>query len=395
MRSDKVVFLKHLASLGSFPSCISKIRDVRTGTTLFQQAERKRQTDCPDLVVLQDVPGYLEMEWEHKNTRFKTRTLATQKTYVVDLDQYKDADAYLNRHFGPKSRSSLKRYKVRLEGCFKTEFKVYHGEVDKGEYDALFNRLEVLMRRRFNQKKERNYELQHLEEIKGDVYPKLLEKQASIFVILANGTPISIRVNLMKGKLAFYLLSAYDPNYDVFRVGKLDMWQNIRWLLENDFKKYDLLKGYGYIKEVWSDSVFDNNLILFNGGTSLMGRVRFQLLYWRTKCPVFLVGLVKELKLDRTIKGWMRIIKSRRKEEPFEVQKLGSGEQSPLPLNGSLRFPTTYNTLDREIIKLAYRHQHRVDEVLVHKIGDGTERYHIQIGAHAYLLKFKSNQGKG
>ena len=126
-----------------------------------------------------------------------------------------------------------------------------------------------------------------------------------------------------------------------------------------------------------------------------MGRVRFQLLYWRTKFPVFLVGLVKELKLDRTIKGWMRIIKSRRKEEPFEVQKLGSGEQSPLPLNGSLRFPTTYNTLDREIIKLAYRHQHRVDEVLVHKIGDRPEHYRIQIGTQGYLLHCNSKQGKG
>jgi len=272
---------------------------------------------------------------------------------------------------------------------------VYYGEVDKIEYDALFEQLRNLMISRFDQKKEQNYELRHLEGIKNDVYPRLLEKQASIFVIYANGRPISIRLNLMKGRLAFYLMSAYDPNYELFRVGKLDMWQNIHWLMENDYEKYDLLKGYGYIKDRWSDSKFDNNLVLFNGDDSLMGNFRFWFFYWKTKAPLALIGLGKRFGLDRVLRDWKQNKKSDNERNVFDISPLGSGEHATLPLGESVEFPTPDNELDREIIKLAYRHFHPVDGILVHKIEPGPQQYRIQLGEHAYLLKFKSNRGIG
>ena len=38
MGANTIAFLKQFASVGSFPACISKIRDTRTGELLFEQS---------------------------------------------------------------------------------------------------------------------------------------------------------------------------------------------------------------------------------------------------------------------------------------------------------------------------------------------------------------------
>lgn len=386
MGANTIVFLKQFASVGSFPACISKIRDTRTGELLFEQSVGQLPLDDRRPIIVQDVPGYLELEWTETQNKIKTRTLATQKTYVVNLDQYRDSDAYLQEHFGPKSRSALRRYKKRLEHCFRVEYQVHYGAMDLHGYDILFEQVRDLMERRFEQKRERNYELRHLDEIKKDVYPKLLEKQASIFVITANGRPISIRINLMRGTLAYYILSAYDPDYDIFRLGKLDMWQNIHWFMENGYKKYDLLKGYAYIKEQWADSKFENTQVLINRDSTPMGTLRFLLLFWRIRIPLVLVNLAKRLNLDKTLRRWKQNKKTDRESKEMDVRALDSGKDSPIS-GESLEFPTGLKSLDRSIIKLAYKHLYPVDGILVHKIGAAPDRYRAQLGNQVYLLK--------
>lgn len=388
MGSKTIVFLKQLASMGSFPACISKIRDTRTGEVLFEQSVEKRPMDNRGPMILRDVPSYLEIEWEETKIKIKTQSLVTQKTYVVDLDHYRDSDAYLQKHFGPKSRSALRRYKKRLEQCFRIEYWVHYGAMDKIGYDVLFEQVRDLMERRFEQKKERNYELQHLEEIKNDVYPKLLEKQASIFVILADNKPISIRINLMHGKLAYYILSAFDPDYDLFRIGKLDMWQNIKWLIENGFEKYDLLKGYAYIKEDWADSIYDNNLILVNRDASLKGRMGLLLCYWRKKALLVLVGAAKSLGLDRSIRKMGRQSAPKWGMDPPEIRPISCTNQQADLFDALPDWHSQEKKLNRPLFNLAYKHSFPVKRIKVSIKKDDPRQFLIEIGDACYLFIF-------
>ncbi|SFC21587.1 Acetyltransferase (GNAT) domain-containing protein [Flagellimonas taeanensis] len=389
MGSKTIIFLKQLASMGSFPACISKIRDTRTGEVLFEQSVEKRPMDNRGAMILRDVPSYLEIEWDE--TKIKTQILATQKTYVVDLDHYRDSDAYLQKHFGPKSRSALRRYKKRLEQCFRIEYWVHYGAMDKIGYDVLFEQIRDLMERRFEQKKERNYELQHLEEIKNDVYPKLLEKQASIFVITANGRPISIRINLMRGTLAYYILSVYDPDYDIFRLGKLDMWQNIHWFLENGYKKYDLLKGYAYIKERWADSIYDNNLILVNRDASLKGRMGLLLCYWRKKALLALVRAAKSLGLDRAIRKMGRQLAPKWGMGPPEIWPISCTNQQADLFDALPDWHSQEKKLNRLLFNLAYKHSFPINNIKVSIKKDDPRQFLIKIGDTCYLFTFDKN----
>lgn len=387
-RHRNIIFLRNLAALGTFPPIVSEIRDARSGERVFVQAPGHPWDSTVKSLALQDVPEYFQIHWAGSGTYLRTRTLATQWTYVVDLDGHRDCEAYLQAHFGSKSRSSLRRYKKRLENCFSIQYQVHFGAMDPESYGQLFNRLAELMAKRFEQKGERNYELQHLDEIKQDVYAKLKEKQASIFVIRANGKTISIRVNLMCGKLAYYILSAFDPAYDMFRIGKLDMWQNIQWLMDNGFEKYDLLKGYAYIKETWADSRYANNLVLIGLDPSPWGRMGFAWTYWRKKIVVLALGAAKYHSLDKIAKKWRERLAAkgtggRPALVPLPCQQLGSGNFRALG--------DPEDRLDRTLFTLAYRHNFPVAQIKVYRNGDDPDQFHIGIGQYCYHLNFNQN----
>lgn len=383
---EKIIFLKAFLSLNRFPWEIKSIEDLRDGQTLYGKPDQSPSKNKGSLIV-QDVPGYLKLRLNTSSGKVSCRTISTQKTYVVDLEHYPDGDAYLQKHFGTKSRSALKRYKKRLEACFTVQYEVYYGPIDKENYDHLFEKLRELMVHRFEQKNEQNYELQHLDEIKADVYPKLLQKQANLFVIYANNRPVSIRINMMKGKLAYYILSAYDPDYDIFRLGKLDMWQNIDWLIGQGYSKYDLLKSYGYIKERWADQIHSNDLVFINSDHSLFGRIKFNILLWKTKLKIAVVKMAKRMKLDKFIKKW------KGDQAPYKTESVETVLVNDVKFTeggeGKRMLDIPKSELIKPILQLAYKHQFPVKQILINQNAPHENEYYVQLQNECYLLKIK------
>ncbi|MCB0374086.1 MAG: GNAT family N-acetyltransferase, partial [Muricauda sp.] len=382
----KIIFLKAFLSLNRFPREIKSIEDLRDGQTLYGKPDQSPSKNKRSLIV-QDVPGYLKLHLNTSTGKVSCRTISTQKTYVVDLEHYPDGDAYLQKHFGTKSRSALRRYKKRLETCFTVQYEVYHGPMDKENFDHLFEKLRELMVHRFEQKNEHNYELQHLDEIKADVYPKLLQKQANLFVIYANNRPVSIRINMMKGKLAYYILSAYDPDYDIFRLGKLDMWQNIDWLIGQGYAKYDLLKGYGYIKERWADQIHGNDLVFINSDHSLFGQMKFNMLVWKTKLKIAAVKMAKRIKLDKLIRKW------KGDQVPYKMESVETVLVNDAKFTeggeGKRILDISKSELTKPLLQLAYKHQFPVDQILINQNAPYENEYYVQLQNECYLLKIK------
>ena len=381
---EKIIFLKAFLSLNKFPQEVKSIEDLREDTVLYETPypSTSKNKWC---LIIQDVPGYLKLHLDTLTNEQSCRTVPTQKTYVVNLGEYPNGAAYLQKHFGPKSRSALKRYKNRLETCFTVRNEVYYGPMDRENYDHLFEKLRELMVHRFEQKNEQNYELRHLEEIKEDVYPQLLQKQANLFVIYANERPVSIRINMMKGTLAFYILSAYDPDYDMFRLGKLDMWQNIDWLIGEGCTKYDLLKGYGYIKERWADNIYNNNLVFINSDHSLFGQMKFNMLVWRTKFKIATVKTAKSLKLDSFIKKWKSKGSSHGMESVETV--LVNDAKFTKGVIGKRIGDISKKELTKPIFQLAYKHRYPVDQILIYESEAHRNDYYVQLQDTFYVLK--------
>lgn len=384
--SNKIIFLRSLLAEEKFPDVIERVLDSRNGLPLYEKPSAKPLLIENRSFVLQDVPGYVDLILDQHQKKFSTHTIITQHTHVIELERYLDGNQYMEQHFGPKTRSSLRRYKKRLGECFDIRYEVFQGSIDKKWYNEIFEQLRTLMIRRFKEKNEENYELPHLDQIKADLYPMLLQNRATLFVIYANGEPVSIRINMMKDKLAFYILSAYNPDYDVFRLGKLDMWQNISWFINQGYTTYDLLKGYAYIKEKWADRTYANNLVFVNEASNLWDRLKF---FVRLTSVRFRHTMVKKLKYMGLDKIIHRI--KRRK-----VNHLDKANYVVLPFKETEAIKTIHKnalinlkenkSLIAPIIELAYKHRSRFDQIQVFLKNGKSKEYYIHIKDRYYVL---------
>ncbi|MCL5244805.1 GNAT family N-acetyltransferase [Cellulophaga sp. 20_2_10] len=204
-----------------------------------------------------DVPDYLDIDIPNEAVKLKKIQLKTLKGYLVETKKYTTVEEYLTANFGTKSRSNLRRYNNRLEKCFNITYTCYYGDISKEKYNSLFVALKALLIRRFEEKKENNYELRHFDEYQDTIYNLIVKKEASIFVIYNDQKPISIRINMFKETLGYYIMSCYDIDYSKFHLGSLDMLKNIEWCIKNNIITYDLLKGYDYYKKDWKTTTFD------------------------------------------------------------------------------------------------------------------------------------------
>jgi len=268
VKTNRIVFLKALLIESNFHSLYEKIT-FKDEAIYTEEKSSKSKLDST-IYNIQDVPNYLNT-YIHKGTpNLKKIAVQTLKGYLVEVKKFNTLEAYLKNNFGSKSRSNLRRYKNRLETCFTIHYTCYYGAIPKEEYNSLLITLKEFLIRRFEEKKESNYELQHFDEYYAVIYDLILKKEASIYVIYHNKKPISIRINMFKNHLGYYIMSCYDIDYSKFHLGSLDMLKNIEWCLFNNIETYDLLKGYEYYKKDWMTTSFNfYNHILYDSSSML------------------------------------------------------------------------------------------------------------------------------
>jgi hypothetical protein len=265
------------------------------GTMLHKSAAN--QNEYPhEATLVRDVPGYLTIDLPETPT--KLLKIKSMQGYYIDLSKFTDFSSYIKSVQGPGSRSNLRRYTGRLESCFAIRYQVYYGNMEKKEYNRLFNALRSMLIRRFEEKKESNYELPYLQEIQGSLYKLILEKKASLYVIYDGIKPISIRINMFKGPLAYYILSGYDIDYSRFHPGLIDMAKNTAWLFQNNFIMYDLLKGYKKYKSKWYTTPYNNYHYLVLHHRSFGNFLKFIWKLSRLQLREFILRLIRILHLN-------------------------------------------------------------------------------------------------
>lgn len=268
VKTNRIVYLKGLFFDRSFLTVYDKI----TYKTKTIHSKNNSAAKIPKSTVYEilDVPNYIEIQVSKENPKLKQIKLQTLKGYLVEANKYNTIEEYLENNFGSKSRSNLRRYKNRLEKCFNIQYACYYGNIPKEIYNNLFIALKQLLIRRFEEKKESNYELQHFEEYHSIIYDLILKKEASLYVIYHDKKPISIRINMFKENLGHYIMSCYDIDYSKFHLGSVDMLKNIEWCIGNEMVTYDLLKGYDYYKKDWKTTSFNfYNHIIYDSNSVL------------------------------------------------------------------------------------------------------------------------------
>lgn len=212
------------------------------------------------------IPTYFKLEPNPLGSQYRLIKFHRIDNFRINLDGFKNVEDYLKSQMGSQSRSQLRRRIRRLETCFNIKYVYHYGDISKQKYDFLFNELELLIERRFNQRGDL-YSLKHKWDfIKEQTYQLILEKKASLFVIYDENKPIDICLSYHFQNIMLHLIRSYDIDYSKYWVGQIDIYKQIDFCFLNNFKVFDFMWGEPLYKTRWSNeiSIYEHHFIYKN-----------------------------------------------------------------------------------------------------------------------------------
>ena len=328
------------------------------------------------MVVVKDIPDYLEVEFNDLVNKFRTAKIKTLEGYYIELSAFDGYDDYLKLKISSKRRSNLRKYQRRLEQCFDIRYTIYCGAIDQQEYRRLFEVMEEFLKRRFTEKKEVNYEIPHLREMEELLYDLILSKKASLFVIYHNNRPISIRINMFYKELAYYIISGYDIDYSAFHIGAIDMLKNIEWCMENRFTRYDLLKGYADYKKNWTTHRYYNYDHLIYQPGSLKQLSKKALLFAKLQLRYGFLKLSRQFGFYNGLKKLKKIVYTLR----FGTKSIKYHWTSPaidLSPGHEIRVfdDPEYCALRRPVYDYLFRHKEQLEDIGVFALASHNDKF--------------------
>jgi len=219
-----------------------------------------------------DIPGYLNISNPKLGT-LKLKAINQYKGYLANLDDYTNLHDYIGDNFSSKSRGVFKKSAKKLEDSFNIKYKMYYGNnITKDEYDFIFDNFNRLLKKRYNEKQINNHYLSEKkwEYLKELVYPMVISKKATLFVIFDGNTPITISVNYIAENIDFGALTVFDTDYSKFNIGFIDIMKHLEWCIENNIQIFDFSKGDFDYKKRWGNKIYNFEYHLLYDSSSII-----------------------------------------------------------------------------------------------------------------------------
>ena len=276
---DKPLFTFKILSELSFikPSCLPIYLNIGVNHTKgisYILNENGNEDFKNKVFLIYDVPTYFDLDLKNDYKKLKLKKLKQYPGFLVELAEYKDFNHYFFSTFSKSTRYKLSKYKKRLESCFDVSYKMYSGEIDKDNYDTIFEHFKVLLEKRFLDKGISNNNLNPKEwnfyyEV---AYPLILENKASLFVIYNGNQPIGITLNYLYKNILIDAITVFDIDFEKFHLGSVTIMKLIEWTLDQKIEIFDFSKGYFDYKKRWSNKEYDFEYHLYYDSGSLMAK---------------------------------------------------------------------------------------------------------------------------
>ncbi|MEN3324129.1 GNAT family N-acetyltransferase [Mariniflexile soesokkakense] len=380
-------FIKNVSFTKSknFPLYTNAAKNLTHGIN-YKISECKEDDDYKNKVCFVfDVPSYFNVNTNvslHHHS-LKLKKIKQYNGYLANLKEYTTFDAYLTDRFSSRSRRVFRKYINRLETSFNIKYTIYYGmNITKLEYETLFSQFYMLLKKQSLKKGVINEALSnnkwvHLKEL---VYPLILEKKASLFVIYQEEHPISICLNYLSENIVFGSLSAFDSDFSKFNIGCIDNLKQLEWCFDNDFLMYDFSKGDFDYKTRWCNEIYNFEYHIFYDSESVISKLfAFSLGNYYTIIQYF-----RNLKINvlfNKIKFFFKNKKNTTKEK--KIAKI-------IPLNnlnevGDLELININNKkylfLKKYVYAFLYMHSESLNE---------TEIYFIKSSINDFIIKGKT-----
>lgn len=231
--------------------------------------------------VIYDVPSYQEIKnsSDSKND-LKLHRIKQYEGFLIDLEKYSTINEYLLATFSKNTRMKFRKYVNRLESCFKISSTMYLGNIDKKEYDYLFEQFMNLLVKRYSKKaiSYNNMEPKEWRFYKDVAYSLILEKKASLFVLYNGELPIAITYSYHTDISIIDAITVFDIDYTKFNLGYVNNLKLIEWCLQNNIRLLDFSKGYFFYKKRFGNLEYNFEYHVYYDDSSILSRTYASLL---------------------------------------------------------------------------------------------------------------------
>jgi len=270
------------------PFYATQIINILTNNKLNIDHSETIKTMVNKPTVIADIPDYLDVEIIAGTDTGKVKKIRQYKGFLMDLTNSADTNDYLLNQLSKRNRKNLFSKLRKLENDHQITYKMYFGDISKEHYDFLFDVFYKLFDRRFKEKKIYNKNLINWKYYHELIYPMILDKKASLYVIYDQDKPIDITLNFHLGDIVFSFMHTYDIDYANFNMGDISMLKHLDWCFENQIAIYDLSIGETGQKIKWCNYSYDFKYHIFYNPKSVSSRLSTQIIYLKLKLKQFL-----------------------------------------------------------------------------------------------------------
>lgn len=219
-----------------------------------------------------DVPTYFDVETELV-ANVKVDKIPQYKGFSSQLKGFESFDDYFNAQFKSKSRYKYRRNITRLEACFDVDYKMYHGEISKEEYDFVCKYLKQNLSRRFDSLGLDNDIISKWDYYYDLMYKMILSKEGVLSVIYCNGIPVGISFSFLTDKILLFAITSIDIDYYRYNLGHTTIIKLMQWCFENGYNVYDFSKGEYIYKDRWTNHSYDYCCHIIYDSKSLKSKI--------------------------------------------------------------------------------------------------------------------------
>ena len=307
--------------------------------------------------------------------------------FLIHLEQFKNIEDYLLNTFSKNTRMKMRKFTNRLSACFEISTKMFYGNIDKHEYDKIFEYFLVLLQKRYSDKQVSYNNMQSSEWsfYKEVAYPLILEKKASLFVVYDNDTPIAITYNYHTKDTLIDAITVFDIDYSKFNLGYINNLKLLNWCFDNKLKVLDFSKGYFDYKKRMCTLEYDFEYHIIYDKSSLLSRLKAISYYNFFEFKTYLRNKNFNTKFH---KFTYRLKNKSKLKEKIEVKNL---EKLDTSLNLSLidiRKNTNYNFLKSHVYAFLYLAVKPYEDIELYKVNNADNIYILTSDSLIQEIKF-------
>ena len=346
------------------------------------------QQDYKNKVFLvHDVPSYFNFE-DINSSRLKRIKVGQYKGFLSRLNDFESYDDFVKSQFKSNSRYKFKRNQQRLETCFDITYSIYHGALEKPEYERIMKGFKKLLTKRFNALEKDNDILETWDYYHDLIYGMLTEKKALLITIYNKETPIGVSLSFLSDSTMYYAITSFDTDYYRFNLGHTTIIKLFQWCFENGYTIYDFSKGEYEYKNRWTNSSYCyENHILYDSKNPITNLIAQSVkLKYRFKQHLRDKHINEfYVKLKFYLKGKKGQIKKGRN---YKIEALTEG----LNFNDLVLInieEKDYSFLKPIVYDNLYKKPEPIKNInIYHSNIDNTERYHVKADKNNYTIVF-------